>query len=72
MLLGSRVCAKSQVLWRPFGRMPGKTAVMGMLDRQSRKVRATVVPNVKRETLQAKILNGIEHGSRLYTDQAVS
>jgi len=54
------------------GPMPGKTPVMGMLDRQSRKVRATVVPNVKRETLQAKILNGIEHGSTLYTDQAVS
>src|SRR5207244_12202003 len=54
------------------GSLPGKTAVMGMLDRQSRKVRATVVPNVKRETLQAKILNEIEHGSKLYTDQAVS
>ena len=53
------------------GSLPGKTAVMGMLDRQQRKVRATVVPNVKRETLQAKILNGIEHGTKLYTDTAV-
>jgi hypothetical protein len=45
---------------------------MGMLDRQSRKVRASVIPNVKRDTLQAKILNGIEHGSKLYTDTAVA
>jgi transposase-like protein len=50
----------------------GKTAVMGMLDREARKVRAAVVPNVKRETLQTKILNEIEHGSTLYTDQAVA
>jgi transposase-like protein len=46
----------------------GKAIVMGMLDRESRKVRATVVPNVKRETLQAAILNGIEKGSGVYTD----
>jgi hypothetical protein len=50
----------------------GKTAVMGMLDREARKVRATVVPNVKRETLQNRILAEIEHGSKLYTDQAVA
>jgi transposase-like protein len=35
----------------------GKTAVMGLLDREARKVRATVVPNVKRETLQNRILS---------------
>jgi hypothetical protein len=29
---------------------------MGMLDRESRQVRAKVVPNVKRETLQDAIL----------------
>jgi transposase-like protein len=50
----------------------GKTAVMGILDREQRKVRATVVPNVKRETLQNEILNHVEHGSKLYTDQAVA
>ncbi|HEY1501239.1 MAG TPA: IS1595 family transposase [Acidobacteriaceae bacterium] len=43
-------------------------AVMGMLDRESRQVRAKVVPNVKRETLQNEILNQIEHGSKVYTD----
>jgi transposase-like protein len=50
----------------------GKSAVMGILDREARKVRATVVPNVKRETLQNRILNEIERGSKLYTDQAVA
>ena len=34
----------------------GKTAVMGMLDRDAREIRAKVIPNVKRETLQNEIL----------------
>jgi transposase-like protein len=50
----------------------GKTAIMGILDREQRKVRATVVPNVKRETLQREILTNIQHGTKLYTDQAVA
>src|SRR5664280_545734 len=33
-----------------------KTPVMGMLDRESRKVRTKVIPNVKRDVLQAEIL----------------
>jgi transposase-like protein len=45
-----------------------KTAVMGMLDRTSRQVRAQVVPNVKRETLQNAILNEIGTGSTVFTD----
>jgi len=35
-----------------------------------RKVRATVVPNVKRKTIQFEILNTIESGSTIYSDQA--
>jgi transposase-like protein len=46
-----------------------KTIVMGMLDRETRQVRARVVPNVKRETLQNAILEQIEKGSTVYTDQ---
>lgn len=45
-----------------------KVAVMGMLDRESRQVRAKVVPNVSHEVLQNEILNQIEHGSTIYTD----
>jgi transposase-like protein len=45
-----------------------KVAVFGMLDRDTRQVRAKVVPNAKRETLQEQILNGIERKSTVYTD----
>ncbi len=50
----------------------GKTAVAGILDREARKVRAQVVPNTRRETLQSAILNQIAPGSKLYTDDAAS
>jgi transposase-like protein len=46
-----------------------KVQVMGMLDRETRQVRAQVIPNVKRETLQNVILNHIEGGATIYTDQ---
>jgi transposase-like protein len=49
-----------------------KTIVLGMLDRESRQVRAQVVPNVKRETLQNEILKNVKYGSAIYTDQAVA
>ncbi len=52
-----------------YGRA-GKAAIMGMYDREARQIRATVVPNVKRETLQNEILNNIEHGSTIYSDLA--
>ena len=50
----------------------GKTAVHGILDRDLRKVRAQVVPNVKRETLQHEILKQVEFGAKLYSDDAVA
>jgi transposase-like protein len=50
----------------------GKTAVMGLFDRDTREVRAKVVSNTKRETLQTEIFNGINFGSRIYTDEAVA
>lgn len=58
-------------LQRAYGRKP-KAVVMGMLDRENRKVRAQVVPNVKRETLQNAILEQIEKGTTVYTDSYVS
>jgi transposase-like protein len=48
-----------------------KATVMGFLDRDARQVRAKVIPNVKRETLQAEILRQIEQKSTVYTDQGV-
>jgi transposase-like protein len=51
------------------GGAKGKTIVMGMLDRDVRKVRAKVIPNVKRETLQKEILETVKHGTKVYTDE---
>jgi transposase-like protein len=45
-----------------------KAVVFGMLDRGTREVRAQVVPNVKRETLQKAILDRVGFGSTVYTD----
>jgi transposase-like protein len=53
-----------------IGGRTAKVPVMGMLDRDARRVRAQVVPNVKRETLQNAILKEIETGSTIYTDNA--
>jgi transposase-like protein len=58
--------------WKSTTSYLGKTAVMGMLDREQRKIRATVVPNTRRDTLQTEILNQVEYGTKIYTDQAVS
>jgi transposase-like protein len=48
----------------------GKTAVHGMLDRELRQVRAQVLPNVKRETLQNAILANVTPFAKVYTDEA--
>jgi transposase-like protein len=52
------------------GHLIGKTAIMGMIDREQRKVRAAVVPAINRYELQSEILNHLMPGSRLYTDKA--
>ena len=41
-----------------------KTAVIGMLDREIRQIRAKVVPNVRRDTLQKEILTTVKSGSK--------
>jgi transposase-like protein len=43
-------------------------AVVGMLDRDARQVRANVIPDVRRDTLQRQILRHIEGKSTIYTD----
>ena len=53
------------------GGATGKAIVQGILDRDERKIRATVVPDVKRETLQNEVLNNVKFGSPVYTDDAV-
>jgi len=46
-----------------------KTAVFAMLETGARQVRAMVVPNVKRVTLQKAILDHVGFGSTIHTDQ---
>lgn len=64
--------ADKKLLYEQKGGAQGKTVVQGFLDRDLRKVRAKIVPNVKRETLQAEVLNEVKFGSKLYTDDAVA
>ncbi len=45
--------------------------LFNILDRDLRKVRAQVVPDVTRETLQNAVLNNVKYGSTVYTDDAV-
>ena len=47
-----------------------KIAVMGMLERDVSQVRAKVIPDVNRETLQDEILNHIDTIVHVYTDSA--
>jgi len=50
------------------GRASKKIPVFGMLDRETRKVRAHVIPEVKRELLMEAILSNIEKNSTIYSD----
>src|ERR1700722_15432356 len=45
----------------------GKTAVMGVLERKG-KVRTSVLPDVYRSTLQGKVKDHVEPGSKVFTD----
>jgi len=50
------------------GRGTDKIPVFGMLDRETRKVRAQVVPEVKRDVLMCAILNNVQKGTTIYSD----
>lgn len=45
-----------------------KAIVMGMLNRETRQIRAKVIPNVKRETLMNEILSNVGFNAHVYTD----
>jgi hypothetical protein len=49
-----------------------KAIVMGMLASNTREVRAKVIPNAKRETLQNEILENVGWGAHVHTDQHAS
>jgi len=54
------------------GRYSNKVSIHGLLDRELRQVRATVLPDVRRETLQNAILENVAPSAKLYTDLAVA
>jgi transposase-like protein len=58
-----------KIRYEKEGGRSSKAIVMGMLDRDARKVRAMVIPNIKREVLQERILNEIEKKATVYTDR---
>jgi len=61
-----------KVRYEAKGGASGKAVVQGILDRTVRQVRAKVMPDVKRETLQAEILKQVKYGTKVYTDDAVA
>jgi transposase-like protein len=61
-----------KVRYEARGGAYGKAIVQGILDRTAREVRAKVVPDVKRETLQTEILRQVKYGTKVYTDEAVA
>ncbi len=67
----TRMHRKARLRAIELNKHQGKVVVMGMLDRELRQVRAQVIPNVKRATVQAAILNEIGHGSTIYTDNSL-
>ena len=50
----------------------GKELVMGLLDRETGKVRVKHVANRKRGTLQAEVKANVAPGARIYTDELAS
>lgn len=50
---------------------PGKTIVMGLAERDGR-MKAVVIPDVKKDTLRSVVLDNVEVGSVVSTDELVS
>lgn len=50
----------------------GKELVLGLLDRETRKVRVTHAPDRTKETLQAHVRDNVASGADLFTDEFVS
>lgn len=50
---------------------PGKTIVMGLVEREGR-MKAVVIPNVKKDTLREVVLDNVEKGATVSTDELYS
>ncbi len=63
--------ADKKIRYEARGGAFGKAVVQGILDRTTREVRAKVVPDIKRDTLQAEVLKNVKYGTAVYSDDAV-
>jgi transposase-like protein len=59
---------KNPLFGATAGRATEKTPVFGMLDRETRKVRAHALDKVRRDVLMNAILANVERGSTIYSD----
>jgi len=60
-----------KVRYEKRGGSNGKTVVMGILDRSKKQIRARVVPDVTRATLQTEVQKQVKFGTAVYTDSHV-
>jgi transposase-like protein len=60
-----------KIIYNKRGGAYGKTIVMGLLDRGRGEVRAKVVADTKRDTLQPQVEKEVKFGATVYTDEAV-
>ena len=69
--IGSKESYKHASMKRKQGRGPvGKTAVVGMKDRETNEVTATVVNSIDADTLQGFVTENTEETATVYTDDA--
>jgi hypothetical protein len=61
-----------KIIYNKRGGAFGKAIVMGLLDRGRKEVRAKVVVDTKRDTLQPQVRKEVKLGSTIYTDEAVA
>lgn len=64
----NRMHARKRALAKNGAFHINKPAVFGIYDRETRQVRAKLIPNVSRETLQQEILDQVVPGSKVFTD----
>ena len=55
-----------------FGKQKNQDIIMGMVQRQQRKLICKIIPNVKEATLYPIIRSYVQPGSTFYTDQRIS
>jgi len=55
-----------------FGRKNNQDIVMGMVERDKRKIRLITIPNVKEETLYPHIRENVVEGSEFFTDSRIT